>query len=249
MKFFVGTSGYSYKEWKGPFYPAKFSDNKMLGYYADHFATVEINYSFRQIPTPKTIDSWAQQTPDSFRFVCKAPQAITHHKRLQAAEEMTQEFFAALAGLGKRQGPALFQLPPNFKKDLPRLNDFLGLVDGKLTAFEFRHESWFDEEVFACLREHSCALCVSDGEGFPDTELVSTSTWGYVRLRREEYSDSSLQSWLKKFQSLDCEEMYVFFKHEDAGAGPKLAARLLKLLGVETKPFGGQNDGLPLFSD
>jgi uncharacterized protein YecE (DUF72 family) len=249
MQYFVGTSGYSYKEWKGSFYPEKFSDKKMLGYYAERFSAVEINYTFRQIPSATTIKSWAAQVPETFQFVCKAPQAITHHKKLQGAEEQTTQFFEALRGLKKRQGPVLFQLPPNFKKDLSCLEQFLKTIKGMRVACEFRHQSWFEEDVFDCLRAHKCSLCVSDGEGFPETDLINTANWGYVRLRREEYTEDDLKKWLKKFQAHDWNEMYVFFKHEDAGTGPKLAARFHKLLKIKTKPFGAEAEGGSLFND
>ena len=237
MNFFVGTSGYSYKEWKGSFYPEKFSDKKMLGYYAERFSTVEINYTFRQIPSETTIESWAGQVPEDFQFVCKAPQAITHHRKLQGAEEQTAQFIEALSGLKKRQGPVLFQLPPNFKKDLQRLESFLKSIKRKRAAFEFRHQSWFEEDVFNCLRAHKCGLCISDGDEYPVSDLIRTTDWGYVRLRREDYSDQELKTWIKKFKTQDWNDMYVFFRHEDVGTGPRLAARLLKLLGIKTKPF------------
>jgi uncharacterized protein YecE (DUF72 family) len=237
MHYRIGTSGYSYKEWKGSFYPEKFSDKKMLPYYAERFSTVEVNYTFRTIPSEATVQKWIAETPDTFQFVCKAPQAITHYKRLQGAEDEVTRFFAALAPLGKRQGPVLFQLPPNLKKDLPRLDAFLRLVDGHRAAVEFRHASWLDDEVFACLRAHSCALCAADGEGLPATSLVSTASFGYLRLRGDDYTDENLKAWVTRFKEHDWQELYVFFRHEDTAAGPQLAARLLKLLGVRTIPF------------
>lgn len=230
MRFFAGTSGYSYKEWKGSFYPEKLPLNQMLGYYAQHFSTVEINNTFYRMPKTSVIESWAAQVPDGFRFVLKASQRITHFKRLKEAEEPTEYLFRAAAALKDRRGPILFQLPGNFKKDVSRLAAFLDLLEtGTQAAFEFRHESWFDGEAFDCLRKKSCALCVADAEDTPRSDLVQTAGWGYVRLRRESYTDKELCEWIKKLSSQGWDEAYVFFKHEDAGTGPQLAARFLKL--------------------
>jgi uncharacterized protein YecE (DUF72 family) len=232
MRFFVGTSGYSYKELKGTFYPNKFPQKEMLSYYAHRFFTVEINNTFYGMPSESVVESWAQQTPDSFRFVLKAPQSITHRKRLNNAEVETDQLLRIASLLKRRQGPLLFQLPPNFKKDLSRLETFLGLIDKRTSsAFEFRHESWFDEEVFDCLRANSCALCVAEMDDVPSVNLVSTARWGYVRLRRKDYSDEHLSEWIARLRSQDWEEAYVFFKHEDSGTGPKLATRFLELAG------------------
>ena len=230
MQFFVGTSGYSYKEWKGSFYPAKLPQKEMLSYYAERFSTVEINNSFYRMPSESVLESWAAQTPGGFRFVLKAPQTITHRKRLKDAEEQTHQFLRAAATLKDRRGPLLFQLPPNLKKDLPRLEAFLGLIKDA-AAFEFRHGSWFDDDVFGCLRAHSCALCIADADDSPGAELISTAPWGYVRLRRENYGDEQLRDWIKRLRSQGWSEANVFFKHEDAGTGPKFAARFIELAG------------------
>jgi uncharacterized protein YecE (DUF72 family) len=230
MRYFVGTSGYSYKEWKGSFYPEKLPLKGMLGFYAQNFSTVEINYTFRQLPKTSVVESWAQQVPESFRFVLKARQVITHFKKLQNAEKETDEFLDVASVLGERQGPILFQLPPNFKKDVSRLDAFLKHLDGRAkAAFEFRHESWFDEEVFSCLRMHSAALCVADAEDLPATDLVHTTDWGYVRLREEGYTDASLRKWKADIKSQKWKEVYVFFKHEDAALGPKMARTFMEL--------------------
>ncbi len=232
MHFFVGTSGYSYKEWKGSFYPEKLPQKEMLSYYAQRFAAVEVNSSFRRMPEAGVLKAWAQQVPDTFRFVLKAPQTITHFKRLKDVKVETRDLLGTASVLKDRRGPLLFQLPPNFKKDLPRLKSFLRLI-GRRTraAFEFRHESWFDEEVFECLRENSCALCTADSEDSPWTDVVGTAGWGYVRLRRERYTAKRLRQWIESIQSQPWNEAYVFFKHEDTGTGPKLAAQFLKLAG------------------
>lgn len=230
MKFLVGTSGYAYKEWKGSFYPDKLPQEEMLAYYATQFSTVEINYTFRQLPKVSVVASWAQQTPASFRFVLKARQIITHFKRLQGAEKETDDFLRVASILNERQGPILFQLPPNFKKDVSRLAAFLSYLRGRTkAAFEFRHASWFEDDVYDCLREHGAALCVADAEDLPATDLVHTANWGYVRLREEGYTDTNLREWVRRIRSQNWEEAYVFFKHEDSGTGPQLAARFVEL--------------------
>jgi uncharacterized protein YecE (DUF72 family) len=233
MRFFVGTSGYSYKEWKGTFYPEKLPQKEMLSYYATRLSTVEINNTFYRMPKASVLESWAGQVPEGFRFVLKASQKITHFKRLKDVEEETDYLIRTASVLKGRRGPLLFQFPPNFKKDLPRLEAFLRLVcDGAQAAFEFRHESWFDDEVFDCLRANSCALCAAAVDDAPSADLVGTADWGYVRLRRESYTDEDLKQWIKRLKSQGWGEAYVFFKHEDAGAGPKLAARFMELAGA-----------------
>ena len=230
MQFFVGTSGFSYKEWKGSFYPEKLPSKDMLGFYGQRFSTVEINNTFYRMPKTSVIEAWAAQVPETFRFVLKASQRITHFARLKDVEESTEYLLRAAAALKERRGPLLFQLPPNMKKDVPRLAAFVDLIDAETRAtFEFRHESWFDDEVFACLRAKGCALCVADTEDTPRSDLVKTAGWGYVRLRRETYSDKDLGEWIEKLSSQSWDEAYVFFKHEDAGTGPKFAARFLEL--------------------
>jgi uncharacterized protein YecE (DUF72 family) len=231
MRFFVGTSGYSYKEWKGSFYPEKLPAKEMLSFYAQHFSTVEINNTFYRMPAPGVLESWATQVPEKFKFILKAPQAITHFKRLKDVEEPTERFLQVASVLKGRLGPLLFQLPPNFKKDLPRLERFLDLLPaGTLAALEFRHESWFDDDVFARLRAKSCALCVADSEDLPAPDLVNTARWGMLRLRREDYSKQRLIEWREKAESQKWDEAYVFFKHEDSGTAPKFAKRFLELV-------------------
>lgn len=230
MNFRVGTSGYSYKEWKGHFYPAKLPAKEMLRYYAERLSTVEINSTFRRFPTEETVKSWAAQVPNSFRFVLKGRQTITHFRRLVNAEEQIDDFVNLAALLGQKQGPLLFQLPPNFKKDLGRLGGFLDYVAGRAAVvFQLQHESWFDEETFACLRAHSAALCCVDDEGPTGGRVVPTADWGYVRLREECYTDAQLRDWIDKIRAAPWTDAYVFFKHEDAGAGPALASRFLEL--------------------
>lgn len=230
MHYRVGTSGYSYQEWKGHFYPSKLPAKEMLCYYAEHFSTVEINSSFRRFPTAETVQAWAAQVPESFRFVLKGRQTITHFRRLAGAEEQIDDFVNLAALLGKKQGPLLFQLPPNFRKDFGRLSNFLDYVAGRAAVvFQLQHESWFDDETFDCLRKHSAALCCVDDEGPMNGRVTSTADWGYVRLREERYTDAQLRDWIGKIRAAGWTDAYVFFKHEDAGAGPKLASRFLEL--------------------
>ena len=233
MKFFVGTSGYGYKEWKGSFYPEKLPQREMLHYYGERFSTVEINNTAYKMPRASVLESWAGQVPKAFRFVLKAPQTITHFKRLKNAEAPTKDFLKATAALKKQRGPLLFQLPPNFKKDIPRLKAFLRLLGKTRAAFEFRHESWFDDEVFDCLRAKACALCAVDTDELPCTGPVSTTDWGYVRLRRKSYTARRLAEWVAKLKRQPWKEVFVFFKHEDSGTGPKLARRFMELAGTK----------------
>ena len=230
MTVHVGTSGYSYPEWKGTFYPAKLPAKQMLGYYGTQFHTVEINNTFYRPPTAALLDAWAAQVPANFRFVLKAPQEITHIKRLANVGEMVASLFEAAGTLKERLGAVLFQLPPNFKKDVPRLRAFLALLPKCRTAFEFRNASWFDEEVFALLRDHQAAMCVADAGDDLEVPFVSTADFGYLRLRRPDYDDTALAAWAKQIRSQRWREAFVFFKHEDAGAGPRMASRLLELL-------------------
>jgi uncharacterized protein YecE (DUF72 family) len=230
MNLYVGTSGYSYKQWKGSFYPQKLPAKEMLGYYGQQFRTVEINNTFYRIPKTEVVEAWAGQTPDDFKFVLKAPQQITHIKRLKEAGEPLAILCKVAGALGDRLGPLLFQLPPNMKKDVQRLSDFLALLPpGCRTAWEFRHASWFDEEVFALLRGRAAALCIAEADGDLEVPFVSTADWGYLRLRLPEYTDTDLEAWLARVRQQNWQTAYVFFKHEDEGKGPAFARRLLEL--------------------
>jgi uncharacterized protein YecE (DUF72 family) len=178
------------------------------------------------------VESWAAQVPDSFRFVLKARQTITHFRRLQNAEAQIDDFINLASLLKERQGPLLFQLPPNFKKDSGRLEAFLNYVKRRAAiVLQLQHESWYDDEVYDCLRAHSAALCATDDEGAACDRVVPTSSWGFVRLREERYTDARLKKWIDRLKAQNWNEVYVFFKHEDVGAGPKLASRFLKLAG------------------
>ncbi len=232
MKIRAGTSGYSYKEWKGAFYPEDLPAGDMLGYYAGRLPTVEINNTFYRMPTEKLLASWAEQVPEGFRFVLKAPQRITHKKKLEDAGEETEHFFRMAGTLEARLGAVLFQLPPWLRKDVPRLMAFLEILPRVArAAFEFRHASWFDDEVYDRLREHGAALCVADAEGDLDVPLAATAPWGYLRLRRTDYDDAALADWANRVQAHSWEEAFVFFKHEDEATGPRLAERFLELAG------------------
>ena len=230
MRVRTGTSGFSYKEWKGSFYPEDLPAQNMLPYYASRLSAVEINNTFYRMPKAAILARWAEQVPDGFRFVLKASQQITHRKRLKEASEAVAYFFQVAATLGDRLGPTLFQLPPNLKKDLPRLADFLAVLHpASRCAFEFRHESWFVDEVFEALRARGCALCVAEDEELA-TPFVATADWGYLRLRRQDYGEEDLRGQAARLLSQPWSEAYVFFKHEEGGAGPKLAEQLTRIL-------------------
>jgi uncharacterized protein YecE (DUF72 family) len=212
----------------------------MLSFYARHFRTVEINNTFYRPPTAQLLGAWAGQVGPDFRFVLKAPQEITHVKRLAGAEATTAALVETAAALEERLGALLFQLPPNFKKDAPRLRDFLAALPPTCrTAFEFRHASWFTDDVFAMLREHEATLCVADAEDDLEVPFISTAPWGYLRLRRPDYDETTLTEWADRMRAQNWRECFVFFKHEDAGTGPQFATRLLNLLaGAEQRRAG-----------
>jgi len=218
MRIRVGTSGYSYREWKGSFYPEDLKSKDMLRYYAERFSSVEINNTFYRMPKASVLESWAEQVPTDFLFVLKASQQITHRKRLKEAGEPLTYLLETAATLGARLGPVLFQLPPNLKKDLDRLRDFVALLpEGHRFAFEFRHETWADDEVHATLRERNCALVCADTESSGDegAPIVPTADWGYLRLRRCDYTDAELRAWGDRIRAQPWESAFVFFKHED----------------------------------
>jgi uncharacterized protein YecE (DUF72 family) len=236
MNLYVGTSGYSYKEWKGSFYPEKIPAKEMLHYYGERLSTVEINATFYRMPQPSMLANWKEQVPPTFRFALKAPQRITHIKRLKETDEETKYFFETAAVLAEQLGVVLFQLPPNMKKDLPRLEIFLAqLPPATRAAFEFRHPTWFDDDVLDLLRNQNRALCVSDTDDMPTTHIDKTADWGYLRLRRVQYSEENLTEWLGRIRDQNWQETFLFFKHEDAGTGPKLAAQFLELAGEQRK--------------
>jgi len=223
----VGTSGYNYPEWRGSFYPSDMKPAGMLPYYAERFSTVEINNTFYRMPTPKTVASWAAQVSETFVFVLKAPQRITHFARLRAVDEHVRFFCDTALTLGPRLGPLLFQLPPNFKVDVTRLGDALALLPPAVrAAWEFRHASWFTDEVYALLRARNAALAIVENEDGA-TPAVATADWGYFRLRAVEYTDAQLTRWADTIHDVGAgwRDAFVFFKHEEGATGPALAKR------------------------
>ena len=230
MRVLTGTSGYSYKEWKGSFYPEDLPAEEMLRYYASKLSAVEINNTFYRMPRSDVLARWAEQVADGFRFALKASQQITHRKRLRDAADPVAYFFKVAATLGDRMGPVLFQLPPNLKKDLARLAEFLAVLPpASRCAFEFRHESWFEEDVFEALRSRGSALCVAEDEDLA-TPWVATAGWGYLRLRRQDYGEEDLRDRAGRLLAQPWSEAYVFFKHEEGGTGPKLAEGLTRII-------------------
>ena len=231
MTLHVGTSGYSYKEWKGSFYPEKIPAKDMLHYYSERLSTVEINNTFYRMPQQSMLENWKEQVPGSFRFSLKASQRITHFKRLKETDEETKYFLeTATTALADQLGVILFQLPPNMKKDLERLETFLTLLPPITpAAFEFRHPTWFDDDVLELLRSQNRPLVVSDTDDLPTTHIDKTADWGYLRLRRVNYSEENLVEWAARIRDQNWKETFLFFKHEDAGTGPRLAAQFINI--------------------
>jgi len=227
MRYWIGTSGYNYPEWRGSFYPEKFPAAKMLAFYAERFDTVEVNYTFYRMPTEAQLEAWANGTPDGFRFTLKAPRRITHDSKLRNCAELTQAFCRIASTLGPKLGVLLFQLPPNFKRNDEVFAAFLDtLPHGARAAFEFRHESWHDEAVFAALRARNLALCVADSEKM-STPALATADYSYFRLRDEGYQPADIARWGTVIGGLrDARDAYVYFKHEEQGKGPEFARRL-----------------------
>jgi uncharacterized protein YecE (DUF72 family) len=232
MNTWIGTSGFQYAEWKGNFYPEDLPAAKMLPFYAERLNTTEINYTFHRIPAAKTIANWSALTPPRFRFSLKAPQKITHFARLRDCADTMRYFHDVISALGDKLGPVLFQLPPNFKKDTLLLADFVNsFPTGMRAAFEFRHQSWFEDEVFNALQARNIALCIADTEDLT-TPQIATADYGYLRLRREDYATADVERWATfvRGQNKNWNDAFVYFKHEEAGIGPKLATEMMKLL-------------------
>ena len=267
VDYWIGTSGFSYPEWRGSFYPEKFPAKKMLDFYAQRLRTVELNNTFYRMPKPELLRGWADGTPPGFLFAPKASQQITHRQKLSGSADSTEYLFRALTALGEKLGPVLFQLPPFLRKDLPRLADFLALIPrGTRVAFEFRHASWFDDAVYQALAEHEVALCIADSEDLA-TPLVATTRWGYLRLRRMDYDDAAVALWAGRLRPQPqpgpkeptdpkagvatgfarWDSAYIYFKHEEAGRGPVLAAKLAAKLAAEpaSTPATESATGLP----
>jgi uncharacterized protein YecE (DUF72 family) len=232
---YVGTSGYNYPEWKGSFYPDNLAVSKMLAYYSERFSTVEINYTFYRMPTARLVTGWAAQVPADFRFTLKAPKRITHDRKLRDVADLVRGFCEAAAELGPQLGALLFQLAPSFKKDLNVFDEFLAVLPPRLcAAFEFRHDSWLDEEVYARLRDRNLALCIADSET-RSTPVIATADYAYLRLRDEGYTEQHIAEWAARVQDLSthCKDVYVYFKHEDAGKGPEFGRMLMARLAHE----------------
>ncbi len=232
MQQWIGTSGFQYPEWKGGFYPADLSVKKMLPYYAERFTSTESNYSFRRIPSAKTISAWSAATPVEFRFSFKAPQRVTHFAKLRDCGELIGVFNDAIKPMENKLGVVLFQLPPTFKHDAALLTAFLAdLPTGMRAAFEFRDASWLTDDVLEILRTHNAALCLAEGEGV-EIPRVATADFGYLRLRREDYTDADLAGWAEFIcgQTTQWSDVFIYFKHEETGVGPKFAQELQQQL-------------------
>ena len=228
----VGTSGYNYPEWKGSFYPEKLPAAKMLPYYAERFPTVEINYTFYRAPNEKILQGWDAATPDQFKLTLKAPKRITHDARLRDCADRVRQFLETAAVLGPKLGALLFQLPPNLKKDLALFDAFLETFPPRVcAAFEFRHVSWLDEEIYDRLRARNLALCVADSEKL-STPVEITADYAYFRLRDEGYGPADIERWARVIaeRTSQCRDVYVYFKHEESGKGPEFARTLMSAL-------------------
>jgi len=230
MEIRVGTSGFSYAPWKGRFYPRDLPAARMLSYYSGIFSTVEINNTFYRMPTPALLTGWLGQVPQTFRFSLKAPQRLTHTRAIAQSSERIPGFLEVAATLGEKLGPILFQFPPFLKKDLEQLKEFLSRVpEGTLAALEFRHESWFDEELYQLLSDRGVALCLAETDKTSPPE-IGIGPFGYFRLRKTEYDDAALRGWQGFLDKQNWGQAYVFFKHEDEARGPEFASKLVALL-------------------
>ena len=224
MHVVAGTSGFSYKEWHGSFYPEKLPASRMLAFYSERLPTVEMNNTFYRMPAAPLLRGWRERAPESFRFVLKAPRSMTHIRKLNGCAEPLSQFTSVARELGDQLGPLLFQLPPTFQKDVERLQGFLGLLPaGIRAAFEFRHPSWFDESTFTALRNENAALCVAEVDDEPTPPVVVTANFGYLRLRRLEYTPGELAAWVETLRDQPFAEAFVFFKHELKAPGLALA--------------------------
>ena len=232
MRLWIGTSGFQYPEWKGKFYPATLPVSRMLPYYAERFSSTENNYSFRQIPSLKTLGKWAAATPDRFKFSFKAPQKITHFAKLRGCAHTVRFFHDTIATMGAKLGATLFQLPPTLKKDRELLAAFLAeLPVESQAAFEFRHASWFDDEVFTCLQQHGAALCLAESADL-ETPPIATAQFGYLRLRREDYTSAQITRWAEWVRArTEWREAFIYFKHEETGVGPRFAQEFKQRVG------------------
>ena len=231
MNLYAGTSGYSYKEWKRSFYPATLAAKDMLAYYASKLPAVELNNTFYRLPQRSMVESWKAQVPENFRFSVKAARTITLFRRLKDAGDLTKKMLETLSAFGDRLGAVLYRLPDDMEKDLQRLETFLKtLPPHPRAAFDFRHPTWFDDDdVLELLRSENRALCISDRDERPVSHIDKTADWGYVRLRRVNYSTAELREWISRMKAQDWKHAFVFFKHEDEGTGPRLASEFIRL--------------------
>jgi uncharacterized protein YecE (DUF72 family) len=230
MKIYIGTSGFGYKEWKGMFYPEKIPPKEMLRFYSERLKTVEINNTFYHMPTQGLLTSWAEQVPDGFVFAFKAPQIITHLKRLRNVEEETEYLFRTLSLLDSKLGPVLFQFPKSFHVNRPLLESFLDLIPPHSScAFDFRSPSWHEIEILDLLHQRGCSLCLEDTDDGPTQEITSTTSWGYLRLRRSDYTETDLAQWIGRISLQQWERAFIFFKHEEEALGPQRAVRFQEL--------------------
>ncbi len=233
VKIYTGTSGFAHKEWKGKFYPEKISSKEMLRFYAERFNTVEVNNTFYHMPKESVLISWAEQVPSEFVFALKAPQVITHIRQLRKVFEQTESIFRSLSVLDRKLGPVLFQFPKSFHANAPALEDFLALIPSAAAcAFEFRSPSWLDAGMPDLLRQKGCSLCIADTDENPAQEIINTTPWGYLRLRRSDYTDADLSQWVEKILSQKWEKAYVYFKHEDEAKGAEMAIRFQELIDI-----------------
>ena len=229
MNLYVGTSGFSYKEWKGTFYPKDLPEKQMLHFYGERFRTVEINNTFYRMPKPAVLESWAAEVPADFRFVLKASRRITHIQRLKDADESAAYLWSVAQSLKEQLGPILFQLPPNLKKNAERLETFLKVLPAECrAAFEFRNQTWFDDEILGLLREHNAALCIAEAESDLEVPFEATADWGYLRYRLPDYTDQELKALADQVREQPWKDAFVFFKHEDEGKGPEFGRRFVE---------------------
>jgi uncharacterized protein YecE (DUF72 family) len=236
MKIYIGTSGFGYKEWIGIFYPEKISPKEMLRFYSEHFNSVEINNTFYHMPTESILTSWAEQVPDDFIFVLKAPQIITHLKRLREVGQETEYLFRTLSVLDRKLGPVLFQFPKSFPANRPLLESFLDLIPTRMPCgFEFRSPSWHNAEISGLLREKGCSLGIEDTDDNPAREITPTASWGYLRLRRSDYTEDDLFQWRERILTQKWEKAFVFFKHEEEAQGPRTAVLFQELINSRAK--------------
>ena len=230
MQWLAGTSGYSYKEWKGAFYPEDIAPGDMLAFYGSKLPAVEINNTFYRMPKPSVLAAWRDSVPVDFRFSIKASRRITHQSRLKDCEESVNYLAAGLETLEHKLGCVLCQLPPYLTKDEERLEAFLSIWPKAFpVAMEFRHGSWFDRQTVDTLKRHDVAICVSEDGKLPMPGCIATTDWVYLRLRKPDYDDAALGGWVDLAAAAGASRGFAFFKHEDEGAGPRMARRFLNL--------------------